>query len=139
MEDSTTAVNPADIAKALYSKEATHAKAYLRMVATREVNVPNKTQLATSRNYIMLHLLALNAQRAGAIAGMTLRSLNYAQERADGKRLIVVSDHKTGYRTPATLVATGELWSALSDYIKVRKLHFEPEQPQLSLPNAKVF
>lgn len=87
----------------------------------------------------MFHLLALNAQRAGAIAGMTLRSLDYAQERPDGKRIIVVSDHKTGYRTPATLVATGELWSALRNYIKVRKLHVESEQPELSLANAKVF
>lgn len=137
--DMETAITPADLRKALASQAARDATMYLGMVDNTEVESLSKVQYALSRNYLMFHILALNAQRPGAVVNLTLRSIGYAQQKKCGKRLIAVSDHKTGYRTPATLVVTNALWQHLQSYLRIRKLHFVKGCPELGNSGAKVF
>ncbi|XP_021372147.1 uncharacterized protein LOC110462503 [Mizuhopecten yessoensis] len=139
VEDMETQISTSEIRNALSSDHATLAKAYLNQLQNGDRRTVDITMAVytTSRNFLLMYILAANAQRSGAVCNITLRALEYAKEK-DGKMLITIHEHKTGFRTPCILVITMEIWNLIKAYLKMRKVLFEFREDILN-PSSRVF
>ncbi|KAE9525588.1 hypothetical protein AGLY_014115 [Aphis glycines] len=68
---------------------------------------------------LAIHLLWASKQRSGVAVNMTLREWEARQEHA-GNVVVIVSDHKTGDKEPASLVIDDEMASLMDRYYQLR-------------------
>ena len=79
--------------------------------------VITKSNYCLARSYLLTYTLFNNASRPGATANMTIGEFRQALYK-DSSYTISVKKHKTGYKGPANIVMTVELYNEVSKYIE---------------------
>jgi len=133
VKDSEERITKEEFASFMVSPIANLARRYLKDLSTGDpVNAANYNLV---RNYLITTTIMANAQRVGAVINFSLRSFHFAQVN-NSSHVCVVAHHKTGYRSPVTLVFNQEMWQQLTAFVSIRRRikNFGQENEQENSP-----
>ncbi|XP_056009249.1 uncharacterized protein LOC125666360 [Ostrea edulis] len=136
-EDDENKIEPGDIQTFMQSPIYNQAEELFRKYEGVVNGALSEAEYTLMRNFVLLNTLIDNAQRVGALLGMTLKTIRYTERKGECHVLVIVA-HKTGTIAPVTLVFVPSLWRQLKVFLEVRR-RLPGFDDALDQENAAVF